>query len=432
MKTAHLGFWAIGLVAVMGAFAVGYAWKPAIAPLSGAPAKFSADEVARGERLVALGDCAVCHTAKGGPRNAGGLPLPTPFGTIYSTNLTPDRETGIGGWSYPAFERAMRHGVAQDGSYLYPAFPYTAFTRTSDEDLRAIYAYLMSQPAVKTDNPPTHLPFPYNQRILMAGWNLLFLRAGVYQNDAARDSQWNRGAYLAEGLGHCSACHTPRNALGAEKTGVAHFAGGQAEGWNAPALNRQSTAPIAWNRESLYDYFRHGYSAYHGVATGPMGPVVGDGLSVQSEDDLRALAHYMASHSAAGPTNTDQEQAQHLNQQSYGGLRPVAGSGARIFSGACMACHHDGDSPKLFGVRPSLALNTSVHDDSPDNLLRIILDGIHEPARGDLGYMPGFRHSLNDQQVADLASYLREQFARKPAWQNLAARSATLRQESAH
>lgn len=281
-------------------------------------------------------------------------------------------------------------------------------------------------------NPPTRLPFPYNQRILMAGWNLLFLRAGAYQNDPAKDSQWNRGAYLAEGLGHCSACHTPRNALGAEKTGSAHFAGGQAEGWNAPALNQQSSAPIAWNEASLYDYFRHGYSAYHGVATGPMGPVVADGLSQQPEDDLRALAHYMVSHLASSPAKNDQELARQLNQQSYGRMQPVASTGARLFSGACMACHHDGDNPKLFGVRPSLALNTSVHDNSPDNLLRIILDGIHEPARGDLGYMPGFRHSLNDQQIADLANYLREQFARKPAWQNLVDRSASLRQESAH
>ncbi len=157
----------------------------------------------------------------------------------------------------------------------------------------------MSQPAVHSETPANQLPFPFDQRQLMAGWNLLFLEPGAYRDEPTRNQQWNRGAYLAEGLGHCSACHSPRNALGAEKSGSAHFAGGEAEGWTAPALNASSPAPIAWSEEALYAYLRHGYSAYHGVASGPMAPVVGEGLAKQSDEDLRALAHYLASYAAA-------------------------------------------------------------------------------------------------------------------------------------
>lgn len=197
-KATRIGLWASGSLVALAAIALGYAWQPAIAPLEGTPGPFSAEQIARGERLAALGDCAVCHTREGGPRNAGGRALPTPFGTIYSSNLTPDRASGIGGWSYPAFERAMRHGVARDGSYLYPAFPYTAFTRTRDEDLKALYAYLMSQPAVHSETPANQLPFPFDQRQLMAGWNLLFLEPGAYRDEPTRNQQWNRGAYLAE------------------------------------------------------------------------------------------------------------------------------------------------------------------------------------------------------------------------------------------
>lgn len=303
--------------------------------------------------------------------------------------------------------------------------------RTRDEDLKALYAYLMSQPAVHSETPANQLPFPFDQRQLMAGWNLLFLEPGAYRDEPTRNQQWNRGAYLAEGLGHCSACHSPRNALGAEKSGSAHFAGGEAEGWTAPALNASSPAPIAWSEEALYAYLRHGYSAYHGVASGPMAPVVGEGLAKQSDEDLRALAHYLASYAAAPAGETDQQQAQRLDRQGYGRVQPPSGSGARLFAGACLACHHDGDGPRFFGVRPSLALNSNVHADSPDNLLRIILDGIHSPATGDLGYMPGFRHSLDDRQVAALANYLRERFAGKPAWPDLAAKAASLRQQAA-
>ena len=249
-------------------------WR-AIAPIARPDASvYSAATIARGQQLAALGDCAVCHTAANGVVNAGGRPLETPFGTIYSTNITPDVETGIGAWSYPAFERAMREGIHRDGQHLYPAFPYTHFAKTTDADLQALYAYLMAQPAVRAETPENALAFPFNLRPLMAGWNALFHKPDVVPGRPdANPTMWNRGAYLVEGLGHCGACHSPRNALGAEKAS-AYLAGGFAEGWEAPALTSLSQAPIPWSEDELYAYLRTGESRLHGVAAGPMAPVV--------------------------------------------------------------------------------------------------------------------------------------------------------------
>ncbi len=197
-------------------------WQPEIAPLSAdATHSFSEAQIARGKTLADLGDCAVCHTRSGGERNAGGLAMAIPFGTIYTTNITPDVETGIGSWSYAAFERAMRHGVDRRAATFIRRFP-TAFTRTSDDDLLALYAYLMSQPPVNYRPPATDLHFPFNIRQGIFAWNLLFLTPGAMQENPAQSAAWNRGAYLAEGLGHCSACHSPRNVLFGEKTGGDH------------------------------------------------------------------------------------------------------------------------------------------------------------------------------------------------------------------
>ncbi|OYX82001.1 MAG: aldehyde dehydrogenase, partial [Azorhizobium sp. 32-67-21] len=232
----------------------------------------------------------------------GGRAMETPFGTVYSTNLTPDPETGIGRWSYAAFERAMREGISRDGHHLYPAFPYTSFTRTSDTDLQALYAYLMSQPAVSAPTPEARMTFPFNVRPLMAGWNALFLKTGQLEADPAQSPQWNRGRYLVEGLGHCGACHTPRNAFGAEKTGAAHLAGAMVDGWEAPALTALSKAPIPWSEADLFAYLRTGFSPHHGTAAGPMGPVVQE-LAHLPDADIRAMATYLASY--AGPPLAD-------------------------------------------------------------------------------------------------------------------------------
>jgi len=279
--------------AAIGIGAAALPWR-AIQPIARPDATvFSAATIARGQQLAALGDCGVCHTSANGILNAGGKPLATPFGTIYSTNITPDVETGIGAWSYPAFERAMREGIHRDGRHLYPAFPYTHFARTTDADMQALYAYLMAQPAVRVETPPNALAFPFNQRPLMAGWNALFHTPGALKADPTKSEIWNRGAYLVEGLGHCSACHSPRNALGAEVAG-AHLAGGSAEGWEAPALTSLSQAPIPWSEDELYAYLRTGESRLHGVAAGPMAPVVKE-LAALPDSDIRAMAVYLAS-----------------------------------------------------------------------------------------------------------------------------------------
>jgi len=422
------GWLAAGAAGLAGMAAMAWPLKPAL-PLTDGPdtSLYSPQALERGRLVAAAGDCVVCHTAPGGASNAGGLGLETPFGTIYSTNITPDNETGIGRWSYAAFERAMRHGIHQDGRQLYPAFPYTAFAKLSDGDLQALYGYLMSQPAVKAKAPETQLAFPYNLRPAMAGWNLLFHDATPFKADPARSAEWNRGAYLVEGAGHCAACHSPRNALGAEKSGIRYLGGGEAEGWSAPALNQLVGGKLPWSREELYQYLRTGFSARHGVAAGPMAPVI-HGLAQLPEADVRAMATYLMElpGQAAQDAQPAPAQAAPVAPLTTTVAAPVATpapemvrqvNGERIYQNACAVCHEAGSGPTLFGVKPLLALNTNLHAASPDNLLQVILNGIQTPADDALGYMPGFRDSLDDRQIADLIGYLRQRFApEEKAW----------------
>jgi nicotinate dehydrogenase subunit B len=415
------------VAAAIGVAAAVIPWR-AITPIARPDASvYSAATIARGQQLAALGDCAVCHTmANGGVLNAGGRAIETPFGTIYSTNITPDVETGIGAWSYPAFERAMREGIHRDGRQLYPAFPYTHFARTDEADLQALYAYLMAQPAVRTEVAKNTLAFPFNLRPLLAGWNALYHRTGVFEVDATRSEAWNRGAYLVEGLGHCSACHSPRNTLGAENANR-YLAGGFAEGWEAPPLTSLSHAPIPWSEDELFSYLRSGESRFHGVAAGPMGPVVKE-LAGLPDPDIRAMAVYLSSFNG-GALDKSAQNALATRLEAAALNRSVSGSaaGARLYEGACAVCHAVGGAP-LFGSRPSLALNSNLHSATPNNLIRIILHGIVAPVSSDLGYMPAFKDSLTDGQVAELVSFLRRQFAPdKPAWTGVEAAVSQVR-----
>jgi nicotinate dehydrogenase subunit B len=411
-------------VAAIGIGAAVLPWR-AIAPIAPPDTSvYSAATIARGAQLAALGDCAVCHTSETGIVNAGGRPIETPFGTIYSTNITPDEATGIGAWSYPAFERAMREGVHRDGRHLYPAFPYTHFAKASDADLQALYAYLMAQKPVQAKAPDNELRFPFNLRPLLAGWSALFHRAETFKPDTSKSDVWNRGAYLVEGLGHCGACHSPRNALQAEKAN-AYLAGGFAEGWEAPALTSLSQAPIPWHEEELFAYLRTGYSRYHGVAAGPMAPVVKE-LAALPDADIRAMAVYLASFNE---TPKDQPALTVLATKLETSTRVTyaPSPGARFYQGACAVCHEVGGLP-LFGSRPSLALNSNLHSAQPDNLIQVILHGIAKPAFSDLGYMPAFKDSMSDAQIAELVSFLRQQFAPdKPAWTEVASRISRIR-----
>nr|WP_288497647.1 molybdopterin cofactor-binding domain-containing protein [uncultured Pseudomonas sp.] len=418
-------WWLGGLAGVfgtaLGLFATAMPWRAEIAPVApAASGTWSAATLERGRLLAAAGDCAVCHTAADGATNAGGLAMDTPFGTLYSTNITPDRETGIGTWSFGAFERAMREGISRDGRHLYPAFPYTAFRNISDPDMQALYAYLMSQDPVKQSAPANQMSFPFNIRPLMAGWNTLFLGRGEYQADTSRSEQWNRGAYLVNGLGHCAACHSPRNLLGAEKTGKSFLAGGVVDGWEAPALNALSSSGVPWTEAELSEYLSSGFSSQHGVAAGPMGPVVSE-LATLPKSDVQAIAHYLVSLDSGAKASTTATAATGVDTLSLN-------RGQRIFEGACQACHSDGNGPQLFGVSPSMAVNSNVHSAVPDNLLNVILHGIDKPATPDLGYMPAFKDNLSDRQVADLAGYLRHRFAGdQPAWKNLPEKVAHVR-----
>jgi nicotinate dehydrogenase subunit B len=413
--------------ALVGIGAAALPWR-AIAPIARPdPSAYSQATIARGRQLAALGDCAVCHTVANGTINAGGRAIETPFGTIYSTNITPDVETGIGAWSYPAFERAMREGIHRDRRHLYPAFPYPHFAKATDADLQALYAYLMAQPAVRADTPKNTLAFPFNLRPLLAAWNALFHQSAVFEPDATMSDIWNRGAYLVEGLGHCGACHSPRNALGAEKAN-GYLAGAFAEGWEAPPLTSLSQAPIPWSEDELFAYLRSGESRFHGVAAGPMAPVVKE-LAALPDQDIRAMAVYLASFNEnAIDMPTQDALATKLETLTSTKAGSASGAGARIYDGACAVCHAVGGAP-LFGSRPSLALNSNLHSAIPDNLIQVILHGIAAPVSSDLGYMPAFKDSLTDAQLADLVAYLRRQFAPdKRAWAGVEAAIRQARQ----
>jgi nicotinate dehydrogenase subunit B len=416
--------------AVVGVAAAMLPWR-SIAPIARPdPSTYSEATIARGRQLAALGDCAVCHTDANGAINAGGRAIETPFGTIYSTNITPDVETGIGNWSYPAFERAMREGIHRDGRHLYPAFPYTHFAKATDADLQALYAYLMAQPPGRADTPTNALAFPFNLRPLMAGWNALFHQPEVFEADSTKSAAWNRGAYLVEGLGHCGACHSPRNAVGAEMA-KAYLAGGFAEGWEAPPLTSLSHSPIPWSEDELFAYLRSGESRFHGVAAGPMAPVVQE-LAVLPDQDIRAMAVYLSSFNENAIDRSGQE-ALAAKLENSTSTRAVSASptGARLYEGACAVCHAVGGAP-LFGSRPSLALNSNVHSTMPDNLIQVILHGIATPVSSDLGYMPGFKDSMADDQIAELVVYLRQQFAPdEPPWTGVRAAVSEVRQRVA-
>jgi mono/diheme cytochrome c family protein len=428
----------LGLLVVVALGTAGFlawAWRPSIAAVDPPPrSAFDPAWIARGAQLSAAGNCMVCHTIPGGKPYAGGRPLPTPFGTINATNITPDVETGIGGWSEAAFTRAMREGVDREGRHLYPAFPYDHFTRMTDEDIRALYAFIMTRDPVQAENPPNDLPFPLNLRITIAGWKLLYLDRGPVPPDLSKDVEWNRGAYLVEGVAHCGACHTPRNALGAEKK-EQNLAGGESEGWHAPALNEASPAPVPWTAERLFTYLRRGREELHGTAAGPMAPVVHN-LAQVPETDVRAIAAYVGSILGA-PTPERMKRAEAALARASerrtpatvaSGDETVGQSGNRppeiaaIYAGACGVCH-DNDR----GI--NLALSTSINAPTARNLIHFLFEGVQPPV-GEAGpFMPGFEETFTDEQIAALAAYLRSQFSNRPPWPDIAGEVSKIRRE---
>jgi mono/diheme cytochrome c family protein len=403
---------AVLLGAAVAAFAV--TWRPAIEAIEPqASQSFDAALVKRGRDLAAIGNCSDCHTVAGGKAFAGGLAVPTPFGAIYSSNITPDPETGIGRWSEAAFRRAMRSGVDRAGRHLYPTFPYDHFTNVSDEDDRALYAFLMTRAAVGAPARANDLAFPFNQRFVVAGWKLLFLKDGTYKADSTQSAEWNRGAYLVEGLAHCGACHTPRNFLGAEKAS-ASFSGGDVDNWHAYALNAQSRSPLPWTTNALFHYLRYGWDTDHGVARGPMAEVTAN-LSSVPESDVHAIALYMTS--VFGPpaqTRVDEAGATRAAVKSPAQPASTDMPGAAIYQAACATCH-EADRPLPYsGI--NLRLSTALSAPDPRNAANIIVSGIR-PVGGERSpIMPGFANSMSDDQITAVLNYLRGRFSSEPAW----------------
>jgi mono/diheme cytochrome c family protein len=408
-----------------------------VAAAAAAPerASFDAALVAKGAELAAIGNCRSCHTKPGGEPFAGGLPLSTPFGTIHSTNITPDPDTGIGRWTSEDFLRAMHEGVDRAGRHLYPAFPYDHFTRVTALDVAAIYAFMMTREPVRAEVPANRLRLPAGFRPAIAVWKALYFEPGVYRRDPSKSAIWNRGAYLVDGLAHCGACHTPRNALGAENKRQ-DLGGGEAERWHASSLTETSPAPVPWSADALYDYLRRGHEQRHGIAAGPMTPVVHN-LSGVAEDDVRAIAVYVASRMQRPESATAgvaeavvvaaKEREASAATATTSGNAASAVDGADVFTGACAICH--GAGPASLSAAPvALGLTTSINAPDPRNAIHIVLEGLWpEPgAKGAL--MPGFAGELTDRQVIALVDYLRARFTDRPAWSDVPERVRELRQ----
>jgi mono/diheme cytochrome c family protein len=364
----------------------------------------NAEQLRRGQYLVAAGDCISCHTREGGEALAGGLGLNTPFGVIYTPNITSDTKTGIGDWTSDQFYQAMHTGIDDEGSNLYPAFPYPWFTLVSREDDDAILAFLKTAPAIQYTPPNNSLPFPLNLRSAVKGWNLLFFRARDFKSDANQSAEWNRGAYLVNGLGHCGGCHTPKSALGADKSGR-DLHGGTLDNWVAPDLTaNQRTGLGSWSIDEVAEYLATGRNAHAG-AGGSMADVITYSTSLMSDADRHAMAVYLKSQ-AASP--------------GVAAAEPIAGAmrrGAEIYSDACASCHLENGvgQPRYF---PPLGPNAMLQQADPIGLEHLILAGGRigtSSARPSPMTMPSFAWKLTDQEIADVSTFIRNSWGNRAA-----------------
>lgn len=364
----------------------------------------STADIQRGKYLVQAGDCRACHTVDGGADFAGGRAVPTPFGVIYSTNITPDTITGIGGWSENDLYTAMHHGIRRDGEYLYPAFPYPWYTRLSREDVRSIKTYLDTLEPVRQEDKPTELMWPLNMRSLMFGWNMLFLDPGTYRDNPDKSAEWNRGAYLVEGIGHCGACHTAINIAGGRKKSQ-YLQGGVAENWYAPSLAGGLRDGLGgWSVDEIVEYLATGSNAKT-AAAGPMAEVISESLQYMNRDDLRAMAIYLKD--LPEPKESERRE-----------IDPKKLSvGAALYADNCIGCHmSDGEGQEH--VFPPLKESSAVQADDPKTVLQVILSGATMPATEakPTGLaMPEFRSKLDDAEIAEVTNFIRN------AWGNRAS-----------
>tara|TARA_R110000868_G_scaffold93500_1_gene258586 strand:+ start:294 stop:1622 length:1329 start_codon:yes stop_codon:yes gene_type:complete len=378
--------------------------------------------IEKGKYLATIGNCVSCHSYKDGPKFGGGVPFHVvggpfsePFGTIYSTNISPDPETGIGGWTEEEFTHAMRSGVAANGSHLYPAFPYTAFSKITEEDMSAIYAYIMSLEPVKYTPPDNDMPFPFNVRLGLFFWNLLFADDEVYQPDPEQSDEWNRGAYLTEGLGHCSACHTPRTFFLAEDKSQALSGGtyfdvveeGKVRKWSAVNLTSADTGLGKWPETDIANYLRTGHSFKAGTF-GPMNEVIINSTQHLTEEDAKAMAVYIKS---LPPIERNTEQT--LSEEE-------SALGLAVYDEHCEECHLQSGRGGFLKA-PPVSGSAIVQAPDASSLINVILYGADVPADGPAPFgawedMGAFRDKLNDEEVAALSNYLRT------AWDNKGGR----------
>ncbi len=370
---------------------------------SSLPAKLDPATIERGAVLARAGNCMGCHTERGGQPYAGGRAIATPFGDIFASNITPDIATGIGSWRADDFWRALHNGKSKDGHFLYPAFPYTSYTKVTREDADALYAYLRTLAPVRQPNREHRLAFPYNQRIVLAFWRALYFRPGEYQPDSRQSDSWNRGAYLVQGLGHCAACHTPRNALGGSLA-QRELAGGiiPALNWHAPALTDGSSGLGDWRIDEIAALLGSGVSA-RGAAFGPMAEVVSTSLQHLPAQDLRAMALYLKSLPAVGTERTRTVAKPDTE------VTAVLALGGKLYEQHCVSCHgaEGRGAPPAY---PALAGRASVTAGGGLNAIRMVLNGGFPPGtRGNprpYG-MPPFGTALEDEEVAAVVSYVR-------------------------
>jgi mono/diheme cytochrome c family protein len=396
-------------------FAVGFAGSvPASAQDTAARAPMS-----RGEYVARAGNCVACHSIPEAPAFAGGLKMATPLGPIYTTNITPDKDTGIGNYTLEDFDKAMRLGIAKDGHRLYPAMPYPSYAKMSEEDMKALYDFFMKEvPAANVPNKPSEIPFPLNMRWPLAIWNVVFADDARYQPKADQSAEWNRGAYLVQGLGHCGACHTPRglafNEKGYTEKDDQFLIGAPLDNWSASSLRQDvNTGLGAWTKEETFEFLKTGHNRF-GTAFGTMTEVINNSTQYMTDEDLKAMATYL--HTLPGvrekgenPFKYDPAIEEKLKAHKYDV------PGALVYMQQCMTCHRP-DGKGFTPYLPPLAGNPVIQDPNPDSLINIVLNGslvVVVDGMPDAYRMPQYRVLLNDQEIADVVTFIRTSWGNK-------------------
>jgi mono/diheme cytochrome c family protein len=382
---------------------------------TGVPAKLAqASLVERGAYLARAADCMVCHTTQGGKEYAGGLGFRLPFGTLYSTNITPDKETGIGNYSDQDFLNAVHRGTRRDGARLYPAMPYTSYTYITDADALAIKAYLFSLAPVRAASPANTLVFPFNQRWAMIFWSALFNPDTRFEPDTSKSPEWNRGAYLAEALAHCGECHTPRN-LAFALNNRKKFAGALTAGWRAFNISSDKATGLGgWSDDEIFSYLSTGHAAGHGTASGPMGEAVDHSLSQLAPEDIRAVVAYLRSVPATASADLPTTPAPPAPASHKDGGGTPDPRGKMVFEGACVSCHGwTGES----SISPFATLTGAwaVNDPGATNVAQIVISGTRRHTPQDALSMPAFGSAYSDAEIAAVANYVTARFGSKPS-----------------